>query len=68
MKPIHYILKLIEAENIDERKAILRMAAVDGCTDLFEYFQIAYSKRHAFGITSAPRIEGDFTPKELSEP
>lgn len=67
MKPIHYILKLSKTKNLDEKKSILREAAVDGCEELFLGFQLCFSKIYNFNITTAPLIEGEFSFKDLNE-
>lgn len=63
-----YIKRLADTKGLNKKKAIVREAAVDGCTELFEAFQLAYTKRRVFNVKSVPVIEGDFTEEELNEP
>lgn len=67
MKPVHYLLRISKTKDLDERKSILREAAVDGCEELFLGFQLCYSKIYNFEIITAPIIKGEFSSKELHE-
>lgn len=62
-----YIKRLAATDSRNEKKAIIREAAVEGCTELFDGFRLAYDKRRIFGVKKVPVIEGDFTDAELQE-
>ena len=63
-----YIQKLKETSSGNEKKVILRKAAVEGCFELFEAFQMAYSNRKVYGVKKLPLIdENGFTEQELQE-
>jgi len=62
-----YIKRLANTDSSNEKKAIIREAAVEGCVEFFEGFQLAYNKIRIFGIKKVPVIEGDFTEAELQE-
>lgn len=64
-----YIKQLKATSGGNDKKVILRKAAISGCFELFEAFQLAYNSRKVFGIKKVPVIdEGGFTPEELSQP
>ena len=69
MKPYEYILKLSVLKKVNEKKALLRAAAVDGCTQLFQGFQLALDKKRIFNVKSSPLIEIDktFSKSELNK-
>ncbi len=62
-----YVKRLAATDSLNEKKAIIREAAVEGCVEFFEGFQLAYNKRRIFGVRNVPVIEGDFTEAELEE-
>lgn len=66
-KPAYYITKLSNTSSSNEKKAILREAAYDGCVELFKGFQLAYDKTISFGVKKIPLIKGTFTTDELLE-
>lgn len=61
MHPFMYILKLATLKKMPDKKLILRGAAVEGCTQLFEGFQLAFDKKRIFNVKSAPLITIDET-------
>ena len=63
-----YVKRLANTNSSNEKKAIIREAAVEGCVEFFEGFQLSYNKRRIFGVRKVPVIEGDFTEVELEEP
>ncbi len=67
LEATRYIKRLIDTDSSNEKKAIIREAAVEGCVELFEGFQLAYNKRRVYDVKKAPVIEGDFTEAELEE-
>lgn len=64
-----FILKLATLKKLVDKKTLLRAAAIEGCTQLFEGFQIAFDKKRVFNIKSAPLIEIDntMTQQEIME-
>lgn len=63
-----FIQKLKETSSGNEKKVILRSAAVEGCFELFEAFKMAYDNRKVFGVKKIPLIDEDgFTVQELQE-
>lgn len=69
LRATKYIQKLKETSGSNEKKVILRKAAIEGCFELFQAFQLAYDSRKVFGIKKLPLIdEADFTDQELQEP
>lgn len=67
-KPVHYLRRLAATASGNDKIAILREAAVDGCTELFEGFKMAYDKRRVFNVKKVPLIEGEFDDTELAAP
>lgn len=68
LRATKYIEKLKQTSSGNEKKVILRRAAVEGCFELFEAFKMAYDNRKVFGIKKLPLIdEKDFTDQELQE-
>ena len=63
-----YVKRLIATDSLNEKKAIIREAAIDGCSEFFEGFRLAYDKRRVFGVKKVPVIEGDFDQSELEAP
>lgn len=61
MHPFMYILKLATLKKMPDKKMVLRAAAVEGCTRLFEGFQLAFDKKRVFNVKSAPLITIDET-------
>lgn len=69
LRATKYIQKLKQTPGSNEKKVILRKAAVEGCFELFQAFQLAYDSRRVFGIKKLPLIdEVGFTDQELQEP
>jgi len=68
LRPVDYIFKLSQTASRNAKEAILRQAAVDGCTELFEGFRLAYDKRRVFNVKKVPEIQGEFDDVELNEP
>lgn len=66
-KPSYYIRRLNSTTKMNEKKAILREAALDGCIHLFEGFKLAYDRTVSFKIKKVPIIKGNFTRNELTE-
>lgn len=66
-RAVDYVIRLADTPSINEKKAIIREAAVDGCIEFFKGFQLAYDKRRVFGVKKVSLIEGDFSAKELDE-
>lgn len=50
-----------------DKIAIIREAAVDGCSDLFVGLRISHDRTRVLGIKKAPDIEGNFSDAELEE-
>lgn len=68
LRATKFIQKLKETSSGNEKKVILRQAAVEGCFELFEAFQLAYNNRKVFGVKKLPLIsETDFTEEEIQE-
>lgn len=65
-----FILKLATLKKMPDKKTVLRGAAADGCTQLFEGFQMAFDKKRVFNVKSVPLIEIDdtLTQEEIMEP
>ena len=70
MHPFIFVLKLATLKKIPDKKTVLRGAAADGCTQLFEGFQMAFDKKRVCNVKSAPLIEIDetMTKEEIMEP
>ena len=67
-KPVDYIRRLEATPSGNEKMAILREAAVDGCTQLFEGFRMAYDKRRVYNVKKVPLIDMEgFSEKDLSQ-
>ena len=68
LRATKFIQKLKETSSGNEKKVILRKAAVEGCFELFQAFQMAYDNRKVYGVKKLPLIdESDFTEQELQE-
>ena len=65
-----FILKLATLKKMPDKKTVLRGAAVEGCTQLFEGFQLAFEKKRIFNVKSAPLITIDetLTQEEIMKP
>jgi len=61
MHPYMFVLKLATLKKMADKKTVLRGAAVDGCINLFEGFQLAFDKKRVFHVKSVPLIEIDET-------
>ena len=69
LRATKYLLKLKQTPGGNDKKVLLRKAAVEGCFELFEGFKLAYYNRTVFGIKKLPLISEDgFTDQELAEP
>lgn len=70
MHPFMFILKLATLKKMPDKKTVLRGAAVEGCTQLFEGFQLAFDKKRVFNVKSAPLITIDetLTQEEIMKP
>ena len=66
-RAVDYVMRLADTPSINEKKAIIREAAVDNCIEFFKGFQLAYDKQRVFGVKKIPMIEGDFSDTELDE-
>lgn len=68
LRATKYIQKLKNTSSGNEKKVILRKAAVEGCFELFQAFKLAYDNRKVFGVKKIPLIdEAEFTEQELQE-
>lgn len=67
LKATSYIQQLLRSTSINDRKVIIREAAIEGCIELFEGFKLVFDKKLIFNIKSVPYIDGDFTKDELEK-
>jgi DNA ligase-1 len=70
MKAYEYIIRLAALKKLEDKKALLRAAAVDGCDELFYGLQLGIDKKRIFGVKTSPLIEIDdtFSQKEINQP
>ena len=68
-RAVDYVIRLADTPSINEKKAIIREAAVDGCVEFFKGFQLAYDKRRVFGVKKVSGLSVEFFDEtELNEP
>ncbi|KKL74099.1 hypothetical protein LCGC14_2068250, partial [marine sediment metagenome] len=68
-RAVDYVIRLANTPSINEKKAIIREAAIDGCIEFFKGFQLAYDKRRVFGVKKVSGLSVEFFDEtELNEP